>query len=937
MSDSDDYMQPKTVGNTITELMWDRLQEGINANRRFRLKGVAGGDNMRYNATKVVWDSDIYIYFTRELDGAWVYNKINSNPTTGITCNNDDLLYVILNDTSATVLTVSLADYTAMPTDDTGRILILGAVRGGRWYGIASTDLDHTKLLSIGNNTHTQIDSHISSVANPHAVEWSDVSSGHTGAAHSGVSVTNLSDVTGVGSGIIISAAERSGLHAQSHDNTYHTTNYEVANANIQSHVGTPPADSHHAKYALTEDLTSQEITQLQNIGEVTTISAGQWGIVGGLLAVGSGTIISAAERTALHAIYVHPTTSGNIHLPAAGATNQLLQYASAGTASWITLGGDVSLSGATATVAASHAGSSHHTKYALTDDLAAGEITQLQNINLITITNIQWGYLGALTESPQTHMSAANPHSGSAPSAHSHLDAEVDNGITLTNITQITTRSHTSLSDVGSNAHSVIDTHLGASNPHSGSEPTITYGIAAGNVMKAEGVPVDNDYAKFTVTGLEGRSYTEVLSDIGAAASGHGHGQLHDRSHVFTSTSDHTASGLTAGYVIRASAPTTFAWAQLAHSDLNDDESTQHFIQSAITTVGTLTVGNVSARDSVGLIASKTSGDLFYWTTALQRLAKAIDGDVMTLASGLPSWQTPGAPGAHASSHEIAGGDLVDHDNLTNFVANEHKLESAMSLASLGTRNHASLSDAPTDAHHAQNHASRHHSGGGDLLAHQSIPGAGSNTHPTIDTHLGATNPHSGHVDTSGNETIAGVKTFSSIPVLPSSNPTLDDQATRKSYVDSHMQTGRWWVGGNTFVGNLATMLSDGIRTYENSASSLWYAGYLPLPQFVTIAGVTKYLRITSCKIAWWQNIAGDNLTRLSIKKHRIDTLSGLTVINDVTTRGGAGNNTYTWSLSTNNTLDATYGVFGLLIYYTKVAAADFRLVGAEFIYGYV
>lgn len=37
-------------------------------------------------------------------------------------------------------------------------------------------------------------------------------------------------------------------LHAQSHNNTYHSTNYEAANANIQSHVGSPPEDSHHAK-----------------------------------------------------------------------------------------------------------------------------------------------------------------------------------------------------------------------------------------------------------------------------------------------------------------------------------------------------------------------------------------------------------------------------------------------------------------------------------------------------------------------------------------------------------------------------------------------------------------------------------------------------------------------------------------------------------------
>jgi hypothetical protein len=45
------------------------------------------------------------------------------------------------------------------------------------------------------------------------------------------------------------------------------------------------------------------------------------------------------------------------------------------------------------------------------------------------------------------------------------------------------------------------------------------TYGIANTNYVKIDATDVaDNDYAKFTANGLEGRSYSEVLSDIGAA-----------------------------------------------------------------------------------------------------------------------------------------------------------------------------------------------------------------------------------------------------------------------------------------------------------------------------------------------------------------------------------------------------------------------------------
>lgn len=45
------------------------------------------------------------------------------------------------------------------------------------------------------------------------------------------------------------------------------------------------------------------------------------------------------------------------------------------------------------------------------------------------------------------------------------------------------------------------------------------TYGIANTNYVKIDAADVaDNDYAKFTASGLEGRSYSEVLSDISAA-----------------------------------------------------------------------------------------------------------------------------------------------------------------------------------------------------------------------------------------------------------------------------------------------------------------------------------------------------------------------------------------------------------------------------------
>src|SRR3990167_7464406 len=76
--------------------------------------------------------------------------------------------------------------------------------------------------------------------------------------------------------------------------------------------------------------------------------------------------------------------------------------------------------------------------------------------------------------------------------------------------------------------------------------------------------------------------------------------------------------------------------------------------------------------------------------------------------------------------------------------------------------------------------------------LAHSTLSGIGTNSHTTIDTHLASTsNPHSvtaaqaGAVALTGDETVAGIKTFSSFSLTPSSSPTTDFQVANKQYVD--------------------------------------------------------------------------------------------------------------------------------------------------------
>ena len=53
------------------------------------------------------------------------------------------------------------------------------------------------------------------------------------------------------------------------------------------------------------------------------------------------------------------------------------------------------------------------------------------------------------------------------------------------------------------------------------GGQASLTFGIANTNAVKVDHASVaDDDYAKFTASGVEGRSYAEVLSDIGGQAS---------------------------------------------------------------------------------------------------------------------------------------------------------------------------------------------------------------------------------------------------------------------------------------------------------------------------------------------------------------------------------------------------------------------------------
>ena len=83
------------------------------------------------------------------------------------------------------------------------------------------------------------------------------------------------------------------------------------------------------------------------------------------------------------------------------------------------------------------------------------------------------------------------------------------------------------------------------------------------------------------------------------------------------------------------------------------------------------------------------------------------------------------------------------------------------------------------------------------------------------LNTHLRDAYKDSEVVHLTGDETIAGVKTFTSTPVLPASNPTTDNQAARKAYVDSLLDDTEV-IAGSTNRDSAITPRSSSSATYE-------------------------------------------------------------------------------------------------------------------------
>lgn len=134
---------------------------------------------------------------------------------------------------------------------------------------------------------------------------------------------------------------------------------------------------------------------------------------------------------------------------------------------------------------------------------------------------------------------------------------------------------------------------------------------------------------------------------------------------------------------------------------------------------------------------------------------------------------------------------------SITQFTTRSHT-----DLSNIGTNTHAQIDSyiattapatyAPIAKGVTNGDAHDHNGGDGAQVNHVNLSSIGTNTHAQIDSHIASTaNPHSvtaaqaSAVALTGNQSIDGVKTFTSFPVTPSSAPTTNYQTANKKYVD--------------------------------------------------------------------------------------------------------------------------------------------------------
>ena len=209
-----------------------------------------------------------------------------------------------------------------------------------------------------------------------------------------------------------------------------------------------------------------------------------------------------------------------------------------------------------------------------------------------------------------------------------------------------------------------VADSYVASAATWNAKQSALTFGISSGNVTKAGAGIADNDFIRVDGTTFEGRSASEVLSDIGGQASltfG-----IADTNAVDIDDSDvadndfakFTSSGLEGRDY--SEVKTDLSLNNVENTALSTWAGT-----SNITTLGTITTGTwtgTAVADEYGGTGQATyaQGDILYAsaTNTLTKLTKGSTGQILTMTATIPSWATAssGSDTPWTEVHNFAG-----------------------------------------------------------------------------------------------------------------------------------------------------------------------------------------------------------------------------------------------------------------------------------------
>ena len=320
---------------------------------------------------------------------------------------------------------------------------------------------------------------------------------------------------------------------------------FGIANTNTVKIDHASVADDDYAKFtanglegrSVGEVKTDLSLNNVENTAISTWTGSGNVTTVGTLTALQvdyiniNGSTITSTETNGN--ISVTPNGSGKIVLDglswptADGSSNQVLKTDGLGNLAWVS--NSATLSGAGSTI-----DTENLTVSRVLISNASGKVA------VSDVTDTELGYLDGVTSAIQTQIDAkqatitgaattidtedltvsraliSNASGKVAASAVTDTELGYLDGVTSTIQTQIDSKQATLTFNAPSSNNANPSTSAQIKSALDGKQDTLTFGIANTNTVKIDHASVaDNDYAKFTANGLEGRSAAELKTDL--------------------------------------------------------------------------------------------------------------------------------------------------------------------------------------------------------------------------------------------------------------------------------------------------------------------------------------------------------------------------------------------------------------------------------------